>query len=81
MTMRHFRNVMAGELRRLGHERGEQRRRGEEAVAQVETVEPEVVLAESSAAGGWDGLEALKAIRGHNASIEVIMLDGTRSHR
>ena len=69
-----FRNVMAGELRRLGHE-VVTASSGEEAVAQVEQWEPEVVLLDLRLPG-MDGLEALKAIRGHNASIEVIMLTG-----
>ncbi|MGA8579042.1 MAG: sigma-54 dependent transcriptional regulator, partial [Bryobacteraceae bacterium] len=69
-----FRNVMAGELRRLGHEvvtAGS----GEEAVSRVEQWEPEVVLLDLRLPG-MDGLEALKTIRGRNASIEVIMLTG-----
>ncbi|MGO9013142.1 MAG: sigma-54-dependent transcriptional regulator [Bryobacteraceae bacterium] len=69
-----FRNVMAGELRRLGHEvvtAGS----GEEAISRVEQWEPEVVLLDLRLPG-MDGLETLKAIRGRNASIEVIMLTG-----
>src|SRR5205814_8072405 len=38
-----FRHVMAGELRRLGHE-VETASSGEEALARVEKVEPEIVL-------------------------------------
>jgi DNA-binding NtrC family response regulator len=69
-----FRHVMAGELRRLGHEvvtAGS----GEEAVARLEQWEPEVVLLDLRLPG-MSGLEALKAIRARNASIEVIMLTG-----
>jgi DNA-binding NtrC family response regulator len=69
-----FRNVMAGELRRLGHEvvtAGS----GEEAAARVEQWEPEVVLLDLRLPG-MDGLETLKAIRARSASIEVIMLTG-----
>jgi DNA-binding NtrC family response regulator len=69
-----FRNVMAGELRRLGHE-VVTAASGEEAVARVEQWEPEVVLLDLRLPE-MDGLETLKAIRGHNTSIEVIMLTG-----
>lgn len=69
-----FRHVMAGELRRLGHEvvtAGS----GEEAVTRVEQWEPEVVLLDLRLPG-MDGLDTLKAIRARNTSIEVIMLTG-----
>lgn len=69
-----FRNVMAGELRRLGHEIVTAAS-GEEAVARVEQWEPEVVLLDLRLPG-MDGLETLKAIRGRNPSIEVVMLTG-----
>jgi DNA-binding NtrC family response regulator len=69
-----FRNVMAGELRRLGHE-VVTAASGEEAVARVEQWEPEIVLLDLRLPG-MDGLETLKAIRRLNASIEVIMLTG-----
>ena len=67
-----FRHVMAGELRRMGHEIVTAAS-GEEAVARVEQREPEIVLLDLRLPG-MDGLETLKAIRGRNASIEVIML-------
>jgi len=69
-----FRHVMAGELRRMGHEIVTATS-GEEAVARVEQHEPEIVLLDLRLPG-MDGLETLKAIRGRNASIEVIMLTG-----
>lgn len=69
-----FRHVMAGELRRLGHE-VVTAASGEEAVARVEDWEPEVVLLDLRLPA-MDGLDTLKAIRARNASIEVIMLTG-----
>ena len=69
-----FRRVMAGELRRLGHE-VVTAESGEEAVARTENWEPEIVLLDLRLPG-MDGLETLKAIRGRNAAIEVIMLTG-----
>lgn len=69
-----FRRVMSGELRRLGHE-VVTAASGEEAVARVEQWEPEIVLLDLRLPG-IGGLEALKAIRGRSASIEVIMLTG-----
>jgi DNA-binding NtrC family response regulator len=69
-----FRHVMSGELRRLGHQVvtvGS----GEEAVARLEQWEPEIVLLDLRLPR-MDGLETLKAIRGHNPAIEVIMLTG-----
>ena len=69
-----FRHVMAGELRRLGHI-VETASSGEEAVACVERREMEIVLLDLRLPG-MDGLETLKAIRGRNASVEVIMLTG-----
>jgi DNA-binding NtrC family response regulator len=69
-----FRHVMAGELRRLGHDVSTASS-GEEAVASVERAEPEIVLLDLRLPG-MDGLETLKAIRGRNTAIEVIMLTG-----
>ena len=69
-----FRHVMAGELRRLGHE-VTTASSGEEAVARVEQLAPEIVLLDLRLPG-MDGLEALNAIRARNASVEVIMLTG-----
>ena len=69
-----FRQVTAGELRRLGHE-VVTAASGEEAVARVEQWEPAVVLLDLRLPG-MDGLETLKAIRERNGSIEVIMLTG-----
>lgn len=69
-----FRHVMAGELRRLGHE-VVTAASGEEAAARAEQMEPEIVLLDLRLPG-MDGLETLKAIRGRNPSIEVIMLTG-----
>ena len=69
-----FRHVMAGELRRLGHDVATAGS-GEEAVAQIERQAPEIVLLDLRLPG-MDGLETLQAIRGRNSSIEVIMLTG-----
>jgi two-component system response regulator HydG len=69
-----FRHVMAGELRRLGHE-VVTAASGEEAMARMEQREPEIVLLDLRLPG-MDGLETLKAIHGRNGSIEVIMLTG-----
>jgi DNA-binding NtrC family response regulator len=69
-----FRHVMAGELRRLGHEVATAGS-GEEAVASVERQAPEIVLLDLRLPG-MDGLETLQAIRGRNPSVEVIMLTG-----
>jgi len=69
-----FRHVVAGELRRLGHQ-VEIAGSGEEAVAKVEQFDPEVVLLDLRLPG-MDGLETLKAVRARNAATEVIMLTG-----
>ena len=69
-----FRHVLAGELRRLGHQ-VETAASGEEAVAKTERLEPEVVLLDLRLPG-MDGLETLKVLRARNAAIEVIMLTG-----
>jgi DNA-binding NtrC family response regulator len=69
-----FRHVVAGELRRMGHQ-VETAGSGEEAVAKVERFDPEVVLLDLRLPG-MDGLETLKAVRARNAATEVIMLTG-----
>src|SRR6266545_1271465 len=69
-----FRQVMAGELRRLGYEVATAGS-GEEAVARVEAHEPEIVLLDLRLPG-MDGLATLKAIRARSPSTEVIMLTG-----
>jgi DNA-binding NtrC family response regulator len=69
-----FRHVMAGELRRLGHDVATAGS-GEEAVAAVECAEPDIVLLDLRLPG-IDGLETLKAIRTRSSTIEVIMLTG-----
>ncbi|HTS28425.1 MAG TPA: sigma-54 dependent transcriptional regulator [Bryobacteraceae bacterium] len=69
-----FRHVMSGELRRLGHDVATASS-GEEAVAQVERKEPQIVLLDLRLPG-MDGLAALKAIRARCPSAEVIMLTG-----
>jgi DNA-binding NtrC family response regulator len=69
-----FRHVMSGELRRLGHDVATAGS-GEEAVANMERQESEIVLLDLRLPG-MDGLSTLKAIRTRNPSVEVIMLTG-----
>jgi two-component system, NtrC family, response regulator HydG len=69
-----FRHVMAGELRRLGHNVATAAS-GEEAVEKAGQIEPEIVLLDLRLPG-MDGLEALKAIRARTPAAEVIMLTG-----
>ena len=69
-----FRHVMSGELRRLGYEVATAGS-GEEALARLEHQEPEVVLLDLRLPN-MDGVATLKAIRGRDSSIEVIMLTG-----
>jgi len=69
-----FRHVMSGELRRLGHE-VVTAASGEEAVDRIGQREPEIILLDLRLPG-MDGLETLKAIRGQNPAIEVIVLTG-----
>jgi DNA-binding NtrC family response regulator len=69
-----FRQVMAGELKRLGY-LVETAATGADAIARSETHEPEIMLLDLRLPG-MDGLEVLKAIRERNPSIEVIMLTG-----
>jgi DNA-binding NtrC family response regulator len=69
-----FRQVMAGELHRLGYEVitvGS----GEEAVRRVAADEPDVVLLDLRLPG-IGGLEALKAMHANGPGSEVIMLTG-----
>jgi DNA-binding NtrC family response regulator len=69
-----FRHVMAGELRRLGHEVATAAS-GEEAAESARRQEPELVLLDLRLPG-MDGLETLKALRSRHPSLEVIMLTG-----
>jgi len=69
-----FRHMMSGELRRLGHE-VTTAAAGEEALAQFERHEPEIVLLDLSLPD-MDGQAALQAIRARNTAIEVIVLTG-----
>jgi len=69
-----FRQVMAGELGRLGYEVSAAST-GEEAVQRVAAMEPEVVLLDLRLPG-MSGLETLKAIQAAVPATEVIMLTG-----
>ncbi|MBS1856729.1 MAG: sigma-54-dependent Fis family transcriptional regulator [Acidobacteria bacterium] len=69
-----FRHVMAGELRRLGHE-VQTAESAEDALRKVEHMEPAVVLLDLRLPG-MDGLTALKSLRARHAAAEVIMLTG-----
>src|SRR5208282_45539 len=69
-----FRQVMAGELSRLGYE-VDAVGSGEEAIQRVAAVEPEVVLLDLHLPG-IGGLETLKAIQAATPTAEVIMLTG-----
>jgi len=69
-----FRQVMASELDRLGFD-VEAVGSGEEALARIERLEPDVVLLDLQLPG-MSGLEALKAMRHGEAGAEVIMLTG-----
>jgi DNA-binding NtrC family response regulator len=69
-----FRHVMAGELRRLGHQVNTAAS-GEEAAESARSQEPEIVLLDLRLPG-MDGLETLKALRSRHPSLEVIMLTG-----
>ncbi len=69
-----FRQVMAGELSRLGYE-VDAVGTGEEAIQRVATAEPEVVLLDLRLPG-IGGLETLKAIQAATPAVEVIMLTG-----
>ncbi|HET6934812.1 MAG TPA: sigma-54 dependent transcriptional regulator [Candidatus Angelobacter sp.] len=69
-----FRQVMSGELSRLGYEvtpLGS----GEEAVGRVMAIEPEVVLLDLRLPG-ISGMEALTAIHSNAPGTEIIMLTG-----
>jgi len=69
-----FRHVMAGELRRMGHEVATAAS-GEEAAESARCQEPEIVLLDLRLPR-MDGLETLKTLRARHPSIEVIMLTG-----
>ena len=69
-----FRQVMSGELGRLGYDVSAAGT-GEEAVQRVTTTEPEVVLLDLRLPG-MSGLETLKAIQAAAPATEVIMLTG-----
>ncbi|MFZ0796685.1 MAG: sigma-54 dependent transcriptional regulator [Terriglobales bacterium] len=69
-----FRQVMAGELSRLGYE-VDAVGTGEEAIQRIAAAEPEVVLLDLRLPG-VGGLETLKAIQGAAPAVEVIMLTG-----
>jgi DNA-binding NtrC family response regulator len=69
-----FRNVMSGELRRLGFDVAAAGG-GVEAMALLERQERDIVLLDLRLPG-MDGLETLKAIRARHPSAEVIMLTG-----
>ncbi len=69
-----FRQVMAGELSRLGYE-VDAVGTGEEAIRRVAATEPELVLLDLHLPG-MGGLETLKAIQAATPATEVIMLTG-----
>jgi len=69
-----FRQVMSGELRRLGYEMTTASS-GEEALRKIAESDPHVVLLDLRLPG-MDGLEVLKKLRETNQSTEVIMLTG-----
>jgi len=69
-----FRQVMAGELGRVGYE-VDTVGTGEEAIQRVAATEPEVVLLDLRLPG-MGGLETLKAIQAATPTTEVIMLTG-----
>jgi DNA-binding NtrC family response regulator len=69
-----FRQVMAGELSRLGYE-VDAVGSGEEAIQRVAAAEPEVVLLDLRLPA-MDGIETLKAIQAATPTAEVIMLTG-----
>ena len=69
-----FRQVMAGELNRLGYE-VDAVGTGEEAIQRVSTAEPDVVLLDLHLPA-MGGIETLKAIQTATPATEVIMLTG-----
>ncbi len=69
-----FRQVMANELKRLGY-RIEAVGTGEEAIRQIVTIEPDVVLLDLRLPG-MNGLDVLKSIHASAPAIEVVMLTG-----
>jgi DNA-binding NtrC family response regulator len=69
-----FRQVMAGELGRLGYDVAAVAT-GEQAIERVATAEPEVVLLDLRLPG-MSGIETLKNIQASSPTTEVIMLTG-----
>ncbi len=69
-----FRHVMAGELRRLGHDVAAAAS-GEEAIAKAAELDPSIILLDLRLPG-IDGLETLKNLRTRAPSAEVVMLTG-----
>ncbi len=69
-----FRQVMAGELSRLGYEVGAVST-GEGAIERVTATEPDVMLLDLRLPG-MGGIETLKAIQAAAPAVEVIMLTG-----
>ncbi len=69
-----FRQVMAAELKRFGHE-VETAASGEEAIRRIAEVEPQVVVLDWQMPG-MNGLDTLKGIRERHPAVEVIMLTG-----
>jgi len=69
-----FRQVMAGELKRLSYDVTDAGS-GEEGLKRIAEKEPDIVLLDLQMPG-INGLDTLKAIRESNPGIEVIMLTG-----
>jgi DNA-binding NtrC family response regulator len=69
-----FRQVMANELKRIGYQI-EAVGTGEEAIRQIATFEPDVVLLDLRLPG-MNGLDVLKSIHVSAPAIEVVMLTG-----
>ena len=69
-----FRHVMAGELKRLGHQ-VETASTGGDAIALCKAREPEIVLLDLRLPG-MDGLDVLKALHEQSPAVEIIMLTG-----
>jgi DNA-binding NtrC family response regulator len=72
-----FRQVLAGELKRLGHDVATAGS-GEEAATRMAELDPQVVLLDWQMPG-MNGLETLKVIRESHPASEVIMLTGHAS--
>ncbi|MBZ5585226.1 MAG: sigma-54 dependent transcriptional regulator [Acidobacteriia bacterium] len=69
-----FRHVMAGELRRLGHEVAAAAS-GEEAITKAAELDPAIILLDLRLPG-MDGLETLKTLRARAPAAEIVMLTG-----